>query len=65
MIRWEYQAPFIFGSFDDLMVEIGRLGLEGWELVQLEAPTSSGSRAFLKRMIRPPDPDYSNPNYDE
>jgi hypothetical protein len=52
VIRWEYQAPFIFGGFDDLLAEIGKLGLEGWELVQLEAPVSSGSRVFLKRMVR-------------
>lgn len=67
MTKWEYMAPYIFGDLQSLMIGLGKLGEEGWELVQLENRCSDGGqRVFLKRVqrldlpIRMPDGFYSD-----
>jgi hypothetical protein len=61
MIQWEYSAPYLCSGadlgLDAVMEELKKLGADGWELVQINAQCSDGgTRVFLKRMIRPPDP---------
>ena len=57
MIRWEYTTVAVEASFTakkkwgELLVELNRLGAQGWEVITMTAIGTGGGQVLLKRPL--------------